>query len=70
MANIEKAIAQLSQKDFAELARWFDEERNRHWDSQIATDSESGAMDFLLREVDEDIAKGKTRPLNELTDND
>ncbi len=66
VAEIEDAISQLSRGDFAEVERWFDEERNRKWDQEIEADSKSGALDFLLREVEEDIAKGRTRPTDEL----
>jgi hypothetical protein len=69
VAEIEQAISRLSRGDFAELERWFDEERDRKWDQQIEADSKSGALDFLLREVEEDIAKGRTRPTDELCDN-
>ena len=34
-------------------------ERNRKWDRQIEADSASGALDFLLKEVDEDIDQAK-----------
>ena len=66
VAEIEQAISQLSPGAFAELGRWFDQERNRKWDWQMEADSKSGALDFLLREVEEDIAAGRTRPTDEL----
>ena len=69
VAEIEKAIAKLSAQEFVELERWFDAERNRKWDRQIEADSASGALDFLLKEVEEDVARGKTRPTDELCDN-
>ena len=65
IAEIEQAIAKLSAQEFIEFERWFDEERNRKWDRQIEADSASGALDFLLKEVDEDIAQGRTRPADE-----
>ena len=68
IAEIEQAIAKLSTREFVELERWFDAERNRKWDRQIEADSASGALDFLLKEVDEDIAQGRTRPADELLD--
>jgi hypothetical protein len=49
------------------LARWFDAERKRKWDAQIEADSKSGALDTLLREVDDDIARGEVRPLDDLS---
>lgn len=63
--QIEEAIVRLPKDDFAKLARWFDEQRNRRWDEQIAADSESGALDFLVRELDEDLAAGRARPIDE-----
>jgi len=68
IAAIEQAIAKLSPQEFIELERWFDAERNRKWDRQIEADSSSGALDFMLKEVDEDIEHGRTRPANELLD--
>ena len=68
VAEIEQAIAKLSPREFAELGQWFDALRNREWDRQLEADSGSGALDFLLKEVDEDIAQGKTRPADELLD--
>ena len=68
IVEIEQAIAKLSPREFVELEQWFDAERNRKWDRQIEADSASGALDFLLKEVDEDIAQGRTRPADELLD--
>jgi hypothetical protein len=68
IAEIEQAVAKLSDQEFIEFERWFNEERNRKWDRQIEADSGSGALDFLLKEVDEDIARGRTRPADELLD--
>jgi predicted NACHT family NTPase len=69
IAEIEQAIAKLSTREFIELERWLAAERNRKWDQQIEADSASGALDPLLREVEEDVAKGRTRPTDELCDN-
>lgn len=66
VAAIEQAIAQLSPSDFGELERWFQDEINRKWDRQLEADSESGALDFLIKEVEEDLAQGRTRPADEL----
>ncbi len=68
ITEIEQAIARLSPRDFAQLGEWFDALRNREWDRQLEADSASGALDFLLKEVDDDIAQGKTRPADELLD--
>ena len=68
VAEIEQAISALPPGQFAELARWFDAERNRKWDRQLEIDSESGALDPLLQELEEDIAQGRMRPTDELCD--
>jgi len=60
-------LKNLWHKNFAALARWFDAERKRKWDAQIEADSKSGALDTLLREVDDDIARGEVRPLDDLS---
>ncbi len=62
-------IAKLPPEEFRILANWIFEERNRTWDDQILADSESGALDPLLREVEQDIAHGHTRPIDEICDN-
>jgi hypothetical protein len=69
VAEIEDAIAKLSSQEFIELERWFAAERNRKWDQQIEADSASGAFDPLLKEVEKDVAQGRTRPTDELFDN-
>jgi hypothetical protein len=53
VAQIKQAISDLSSREFAELEAWFVDERNRRWDQQIEADSGSGALDFLLKEVDQ-----------------
>ena len=55
VAEIEQAISKLSTREFVELEDWLAAERNRKWDQQIAEDSASGALDFLLREVEEEV---------------
>src|SRR5216117_1232371 len=37
--------------------------------SSTSRSKKSGALDFLLREVEDDIAKGRTRPMDDLCDN-
>jgi uncharacterized small protein (DUF1192 family) len=57
VAEIEQAIAKLSDLEFVELERRLAAERNRKWDQRIEADSVSGALDAMLREVEEDVAK-------------
>ena len=69
VAEIELAISKLSRNQFEELGRWFDRQRNLKWDHQIEDDSAAGKLDFLLKELDDDIAHERTRPADELCDN-
>lgn len=66
VAEIEQAIARLPRHEFARLELWFDAERNRKWDAQLEEDSNSGALDLLLREAEEDVKQGKSRPADEI----
>lgn len=59
LQEIEAAIEKLSPGDFLIL---MDRLRARHpdaWDRQMEEDSAAGALDFLVRELDDDIAHGR-----------
>jgi hypothetical protein len=64
--EIEQAIAQLPRDDFFELVRRLRERHWEEWDRQIDEDASAGRLDPLLAEVEEDIAGGTARPLDEL----
>ncbi|MBX3733099.1 MAG: hypothetical protein KF791_10950 [Verrucomicrobiae bacterium] len=66
VAEIEEAISRLPRQEFLRLERWFDAERNRKWDAQIEEDSQSGALDLLLREAEEDAKQGRSLPADEI----
>jgi hypothetical protein len=36
------------------------------WDRQMEADVKAGKLDFLLKELDEDIAAGRVKPLDEI----
>jgi hypothetical protein len=70
VADIERAIAGLSQGEFAELERWFDAERNRKWDRQIENDAHSGKLrEVYERLKSEDQGQPKI-PLDDFLDNE
>jgi hypothetical protein len=64
--EIEAAIAKLPKEDFDRLSAWIIQKYQTDWDRQIEEDSESGALDSLIREISNDIAQGRTRPLDEV----
>ena len=61
--QIERAIAQLPPKELAELVRWLDEYQAQVWDRQIEQDLESGRLDKVLAEVDEEYNTDLAAPL-------
>jgi hypothetical protein len=63
VAEIESAIAQLPPRDLAELIAWLQEYRAQAWDEQIENDLESGRLDKLVAEAEEEYKQGLARPL-------
>lgn len=66
MANIqliEDQIQSLDNQSFAMLRNWFIEYDQTRWERQIAADSESGKLDFLINEALVEHRAGKTKSL-------
>ena len=61
--ELENAIRQLSQEEFAKLAQWIDEFRADQWDRQIEADVRAGRVDNALRQADADFDAGRCTPL-------
>ena len=61
--EIKQAIDTLSENDYVLLRQWFSEKDWQKWDSQISSDSESGKLDFLLKEALEAKATNKLKEL-------
>ena len=61
--QIEKAITQLPAKELAELVSWLEDYHAQVWDKRIEDDLESGRLDALLAEVDQEYEAGLTQPL-------
>ncbi|RKX59610.1 MAG: hypothetical protein DRP37_06335 [Thermodesulfobacteriota bacterium] len=56
--EIKAAIEPLPEKEFIELRHWSSEKDWQKWNGQIEVDSESGKLDFLVREaIDEKHAE-------------
>jgi hypothetical protein len=60
---IEEQIQHLDNQSFATLRNWFIEYEHARWDRQIATDSDTGKLDFLIDEALAEHRAGKTKPL-------
>lgn len=61
--EIQSAIGSLSQAEYARLRQWFLERDWEQWDKQVETDSESGKLDFLVKEAFDEKARGHLKEL-------
>lgn len=61
--EIQAAIESLPEDEYARFRRWFTERDWDKWDEQLKKDSRSGKLDFLIKEVDDEITKEKLREL-------
>ena len=60
---IEDQIQRLDHQSFTMLRNWFVEYEHSRWDRQIADDSETGKLDFLINEALIEHQSGKTKLL-------
>jgi len=61
--EIKAAIEALPEEDYAQLRQWFSEKDWQKWDRQIEIDSDSGRLDFLIKEALDEKGKGKLKKL-------
>jgi hypothetical protein len=61
--EIEKAVASLPMEEYRQFREWFLERDWAQWDKQIEADSESGKLDFLVKEAMEEKNRGGLRDL-------
>lgn len=58
-----RSIESLSREEYTRLRKWFSERDWEKWDKQIEEDSESGKLDFLVKEAIDEKGKGKLKEL-------
>ena len=66
MSKVEEilcSIESLSEEEYTRLREWFSKRDWEKWDRQIEVDSESGKLDFLIKEALDEKAKGKLKEL-------
>lgn len=61
--EILSSIEALSKEDFARLREWFYQRDWERWDKEIESDSESGKLDFLVKEALSEKEDGKLKEL-------
>ena len=71
--KIAEEVRALPEKELDEFLAWLAEYELEHpdrWDKQIARDSQPGGkLESILKRVQDDIAAGRTKPLDEVVDN-
>jgi len=71
--KIAEQVMALPQDEREEFLSWlvdFEADHIDDWDKEIARDSQPGGrLEGVLERVREDIAEGKTKPLDEVLDN-
>ena len=61
--EIQTAIESLPREEYVRLRQWFSERDWEQWDKQIEADSETGKLDFLIKEALDEKARGLLRGL-------
>jgi hypothetical protein len=59
--EIESAIDALAPEEYRRVAQWFHARDHERWDRQLDADSQSGKLDFLFDEADEEAVHGHLR---------
>jgi hypothetical protein len=60
---IKSAIETLPEEDLIQLRQWFNEKDWQRWDMEIEQDSETGKLDFLVKEAFDEKQKGNLKEL-------
>jgi len=61
--QLKAEIEKLPGEEIAEIFRWLSEKDWEMWDKEIGADSESGKLEFLVREAREEKSKGSLKDL-------
>ncbi len=61
--EIQAAIEALPKGEYARLRQWFSQRDWKQWDKEIEAHSETGKLDFLLREAEMDKSSGHLQDL-------
>jgi hypothetical protein len=61
--QLKAEIESLPSEEIAEIFRWLSEKDWEKWDREIEADSESGRLEFLVREAHDEKPKGTLKDL-------
>ena len=63
LTEIERAVTNLSRKDFNKFRDWFSALEQRKWDREFEEDAQNGLLDELANEALADFQSGRCREL-------
>jgi hypothetical protein len=63
LEQIETQISSLSAEELTQFRRWFADFDAEAWDRQIERDLADGKLDDVIAEAEEDLKRGRARPL-------
>ena len=63
ITELEQAVTQLSEQDFARFREWLEEYEAKLWDEQIERDAKAGKLDKIAEQALKDYRAGKAREL-------
>ena len=63
LEKIQSEIRSLSRQDYETLRQWFLERDWQEWDQQIAENSRTGQLDYLIEEALAEKVQGRLREL-------
>jgi hypothetical protein len=66
VVEIQAEIEKLTPTERRQLEDWFAEMQADAWDAQIEEDIKAGRLDHLIAQAKADIAAGRTKPLDEV----
>jgi hypothetical protein len=61
--ELKAEIERLPREEFTEIFRWLSARDWERWYKEIESDSETGKLDFLVREAHEEKTKGSLKDL-------
>jgi len=61
--EIQMEIETLPKQEYMKLVQWFSEQDWKTWDQELAKDSQSEKLDFLLEEAKDAKKKGQLRDI-------
>lgn len=63
LAEIQQAILELPESDYAQMSRWFHELDWKQWEAEIEQDSRDGKLDFLVAQAAQSQVGGTLQEL-------